>query len=143
MFRIEIEGHVGRNPEMRYLEDGTAVTSFSVAVNWTEKGERKTKWIRCSARRDLDDKANQHLMKADLVRVRGSARTRLWRRDDGTMEKSLEVNITGFEKIGYAAVDVISDRDCRLTAMSVPLLDTGYHCMVDIWSTRTSPIAVQ
>ena len=111
MFRIEIEGHVGRDPEMRYLEDGTAVTSFSVAVNWTEKGQRKTEWVRCSAWRDLGDTVNQELMKADLVRVRGSARTRLWRRDDGTMEKSLEVNITEFEKIGHAAIDVISNRD--------------------------------
>ena len=103
MFWVKIEGRVGRDPEMRYLEDGTAVTPFSVAVNWTQKREKKTEWFRCSAWRDLADKANQDLMKGDLVRAWGSARTRLWQRGDGTMEKSLEVNLTGFEKVGHTA----------------------------------------
>ena len=42
MWRTEFEGRLGKDPEMRYIADGTPVTSFPVAVNWQEKGETKT-----------------------------------------------------------------------------------------------------
>jgi len=41
MWRTEFEGRLGKDPEMRYIADGTPVTSFPVAVNFQEKGQRK------------------------------------------------------------------------------------------------------
>ena len=46
-----IVGNLGDDPEMRYLDDGTAVTTFSVATNrrWTDaEGEKReeTTWFR-------------------------------------------------------------------------------------------------
>ena len=43
--KIIIVGHLGRDPEMRYTQDGTPVTSFRVATNrrWTDRegGQRE------------------------------------------------------------------------------------------------------
>ena len=115
MFKVEIEGHVGGDPEMRYLEDGTAVTSFPVAAHWLEKGVQMTEWFKCSAWRSLAGLANQDLKKGDLIRVWGSCRTRLWQRQDGSIEKSLEVNAAGFEKVGHT-----DDQPVKAKALSTP-----------------------
>ena len=52
--QITIVGNLGRDPEMRYLPSGVAVTSFSVATSrsWTgQDGQRqeKTVWFRISS----------------------------------------------------------------------------------------------
>ena len=96
MWRTEFEGRLGKDPEMRYIADGTPVTSFPVAVNWQEKGETKTEWLNCSAWRDLADKVNQDLRKGDLVRIQGSQKTRPWEKSDGSTEKSIDVNVFKF-----------------------------------------------
>ena len=46
--KMIIAGNLGRDPEMRYMPDGTAVTSFNVAVNdgWGEN--KRTLWFRVS-----------------------------------------------------------------------------------------------
>ena len=101
MWKTEFEGHLGRDLEMKYLADGMAVTSFSVAVNWPEKGAAKTEWIRCSAWRGLAEKTNEELNKGDLVRIRGTIRTRKWQRENGETEKSVEVSVSGYEKVFF------------------------------------------
>ena len=37
--KVILVGHLGRDPEMRYMSDGTPVTSFSIATNrtWTDQ----------------------------------------------------------------------------------------------------------
>ncbi|MFQ5435020.1 MAG: single-stranded DNA-binding protein, partial [Anaerolineae bacterium] len=52
--KIIVVGNLGRDPEMRYMPDGTAVTSFSVATSrrWTDKATgqpvEETTWFRVS-----------------------------------------------------------------------------------------------
>ncbi len=71
-----IVGNLGRDPEMRYMGDGTPVTSFTVAVNrrWTgadgSQGE-KTWWFRVSCWRRLAETTNQYLRKGSPVMVIG------------------------------------------------------------------------
>ena len=96
MWKTEFERRLGKDPEMRYLPDGRPVTDLRVAVNWQEKGEKRTEWLGCSVFGDLAEKANQELKKGDLVRISGTARTRLWERGDGSVEKSIDVNVIAF-----------------------------------------------
>ena len=96
MWKTEFEGRLGKDPEMRYLSDGRPVTNFRVAVNWSEKGEKKTEWLGCSLFGDLAEEANQLLKKGDLVRMNGTVKTRLWEKEDGSFEKSIDVNVVAF-----------------------------------------------
>ena len=101
--KITIVGNLGRDPEMRYMADGTAVTSFSVATSrsWTGKdGQRQdeTLWFRVNVWGRQAETTNQYLSKGKKVLVegvlQGDAATggpRLWSRQDGSMAASFEI----------------------------------------------------
>jgi len=102
--KIIIVGNLGRDPEMRYLPDGTAVTSFSMATSrrWTnpstgEPGEETT-WFRVNVWRRQAETVNQYLTKGSKVLVEGYLKPdpntggpRLWTRQDGTVGASFEI----------------------------------------------------
>ena len=66
--QIMIIGNLGRDPEMRYTNSGTAVTNMNVATSrsWTgNDGERqeKTVWFRVAAWNKLAESCNSYLTK--------------------------------------------------------------------------------
>lgn len=67
--KVEIIGHLGRDPEVRYLPSGDAVCNFSVATTerWKDKtsGERQeaTSWHRCVAFGKLAEVISEYLKK--------------------------------------------------------------------------------
>lgn len=72
-----IIGNVGRDPEMRYLQNGTPVCSFSVAVSrrWNDRSSNeqreKTVWYRVSCWRQLAETANNYVKKGMQIMVVG------------------------------------------------------------------------
>ncbi len=74
---VTIMGNLGGDPVMRFLPDGTAVTTFSVATSkrWTDPktGEIRehTIWFRCTAWRKLAELVGNHLAKGAGVLVVG------------------------------------------------------------------------
>ena len=95
--QITIVGNLGRDPEMRYLPSGVAVTSFSVATSrsWTgQDGQRqeKTVWFRISAWERLAETCNQYLTKGQRVLVVGEVEEpSTWTDQSGNTRASLEV----------------------------------------------------
>lgn len=92
-----IVGNLGRDPEMRFLGDGTPVTSFSVAVNrkWTGRdgnpGE-KTWWFRVTCWGRLAETTNQYLRKGSPVMVIGEVDASAYiPREGGEPRASLEL----------------------------------------------------
>ncbi len=68
MNKIIVIGHLGRDPEMRYLPSGQGVSNFSVATSrkyTTSSGEQReeTEWFNCSAFGRLAETCNQYLTK--------------------------------------------------------------------------------
>lgn len=84
-----IIGHLGHDPEVRYMPSGDAVATLSVATTeaWKDKttGEKKeaTEWHRVSFFGRLAEIAGQYLKKGSLVYVEGSLRTHKWQDKDG------------------------------------------------------------
>ena len=74
---VTIMGNLGQDPVMRYMPNGDAVTTFSVATSkrWTDAktGEPResTIWFRCTAWRKLAETVGQHLQKGAGVLVVG------------------------------------------------------------------------
>jgi single-strand DNA-binding protein len=102
--KIIIVGNLGRDPEMRYMPDGTAVTSFSVATSrrWTDRATGQpvdeTTWFRISVWGRQAETANEYLSKGRKVLVEGqitpdrnTGGPRLWTAQDGTVRASFEV----------------------------------------------------
>jgi len=101
--RITIIGNLGRDPEMRYLPSGQAVTNISVATNrrYTDSnGQRvdETAWFRVSVWGNQAENVNQYLQKGSKVLVEGRLRPdpetggpRVYTRGDGTSGASFEI----------------------------------------------------
>lgn len=101
--KLIIVGNLGRDPEMRYMPDGTPVTTFNLATNrrWNNadgsKGE-ETIWFRVSCWRRQAETAAQYLTKGSQVMVEGrltadkaTGGPKIWTRQDGTPGASFEV----------------------------------------------------
>ncbi|MGB7337358.1 MAG: single-stranded DNA-binding protein [Phototrophicaceae bacterium] len=101
-----IIGNVGRDPEMRYLQSGASVTSFSVAVTtrWTdrttnEKRER-TNWLNVSCWNKLAEIANQYVKKGTQIMVQGTVSARAYMGQDGEPRSSLDLRAENFQLLG-------------------------------------------
>ena len=102
--KIIIVGNLGRDPEMRYMPNGTAVTNINVATNrtWTdrESGEQRkeTTWFRVSVWGNQAEPVNEYLRSGSQVLVEGrlnpdpqTGGPRLFNRQDGSVGASYEI----------------------------------------------------
>lgn len=95
--KLVLIGRLGRDPEMRYTQDGAPVTSFSVATDRRWKNaqggaESKTTWFKVTAWRQLAEVCNQYLKKGALVAVEGElAEPKPYAAKDGTWRAGLDV----------------------------------------------------
>jgi single-strand DNA-binding protein len=74
--QLTVIGNLGKEPEMRYLASGQAVTSFSVAVTrkWNNAAggkQEETTWVRVSAWGKLAEITSQYLKKGHEVFIQG------------------------------------------------------------------------
>lgn len=101
-----IVGNVGGDPELRYLQSGQAVASFSVAVTrkWTDKqtDERKeeTTWFRVTCWRNLAEIANQYVHKGTQIMVVGTVKASAYTDKSGQPASSLELTADNLQLLG-------------------------------------------
>ena len=86
--KMLVIGNVGRDPEMRYTPNGSAVTSFSLAVNrryTPPNGEpqEETEWFDVTAWNRLAETCNNYVTRGMKVYVEGRLRSRSWVGQDG------------------------------------------------------------
>jgi single-strand DNA-binding protein len=94
--KVQIIGHLGRDPEMRYTPSGRPVTTFTVAVSrsWnTVDGERhnETEWFNIVAWGNLAEICKQYLNKGQQVYIEGRLQTRRWDDKEGVKHTSVEI----------------------------------------------------
>jgi single-strand DNA-binding protein len=96
--KVILVGNLGRDPEIRSLQDGTKVANLSVATseNWRDKdsGERRerTEWHRVVIFNDrLADIVEKYLRKGSKVYLEGQLQTRKWTGQDGQDRYTTEV----------------------------------------------------
>ncbi len=105
MKKIMIIGNVGRDPETRYTQDGTQVTSFSVAVSERPRRgqggdpasggqpEEVTTWFRVSAWRRQAEIVSQYVTKGTSIFVLGNLTVREYTDNSGQKRTSLDINM--------------------------------------------------
>lgn len=101
--KITIVGNLGKDPQTRYTQDGTPVTSFSVATNrrWNKADgtqAEETVWFHVSAWRRLAEVCGEHLKKGRQVLVEGRLKPdpdtggpRLYKKNDGSTGAQYEI----------------------------------------------------
>ena len=95
--KVILVGNLGKDPEVRYLEGGTAVANFTLATSETYKdrtsGEKKTQteWHNVVLWRGLAEVAEKYLKKGNQVYVEGKIRTRSWEDKEGNTRYTTEI----------------------------------------------------
>lgn len=86
--KVQLIGHLGRDVELRYTPNGTAVANFSLATtegykdndgNWVDK----TEWHNIVAWRKLAEICSEYLEKGSKVYLEGKLTTESYEKDDG------------------------------------------------------------
>jgi single-strand DNA-binding protein len=98
-------GNLGRDPELRYTQNGQAVVNFTLATSetWTDKsGERveRTEWHRIVVWGKTGEMCAQYLSKGRTVYVEGRIQTREWEDKDGNKRYTTEINAQTVNFIG-------------------------------------------
>jgi len=86
--KVIIVGNLGRDPEMRLTQGGTAVCQLSVAttrsyVDKSDKRVEETEWHRVTVWSNLAELCGQHLSKGRQVYVEGRLKTRSYEDKEG------------------------------------------------------------
>jgi single-strand DNA-binding protein len=100
--KVVLIGNLGRDPEIRTMQNGGKVANLSLATSesWKDKqtGERKEKseWHRVVIFGPLADIAEKFLKKGSKAYVCGALQTRKWTDKDGAEKYSTEIVLQGF-----------------------------------------------
>ncbi|HLZ70614.1 MAG TPA: single-stranded DNA-binding protein [Dehalococcoidia bacterium] len=120
--KVMIIGNLGRDPEMRFTANGSAVTNFTVAVSRqysSADGERReeTEWVRVVTWNKLAEQCNQFLQKGRRVYVEGRLQTRSWDGQDGQKRYTTEVvaqDVQFLDRAGAPAAAGNGGRDAMM-----------------------------
>ena len=88
--RIIIMGRMTRDPELRHTNSGTAVASFTLAVDRPGK-EKATDFIDCTAWKNTAEFVNNYFSKGRMAVVEGRLQIRDWTDTNGNKRKTAEV----------------------------------------------------
>jgi len=121
--KVILIGNLGKDPEVRHLEGGTAVASFTLATSETYKdknGQRieQTEWHTVVVWRALAEVAEKYLKKGMTVYVEGKLRTRSWEDKDKVKRYSTEIVGDTFTMLGKKETNGANTDD--ISAVSKP-----------------------
>lgn len=92
---IVLMGRMVRDPELRRTGSGTAVTSFTLAVDRDfaskEGGQRETDFIDCVAWRNTGEFVSKYFSKGSMAAVSGRLQIRTWTDKNGNKRRTAEV----------------------------------------------------
>jgi single-strand DNA-binding protein len=103
--KVILVGNLGRDPEVRYTPDNSAITNISVATTdtWKDKsGEKqeRTEWHRVAFFGKLAEIAGEYLKKGSQVYVEGRLQTRKWQDKEGQDRYTTEIVADRMQMLG-------------------------------------------
>ena len=103
--KVILLGNLGKDPEVRYLDNGVAVANFSLATteNYKNKaGERvsQTEWHNIVLWRGLAEVAEKYLKKGASIYIEGKIKTRKWEDKAGNTRYNTEILADNMTMIG-------------------------------------------
>jgi single-strand DNA-binding protein len=122
---VVIMGRMVRDPELRQLDNGTSVTSFSVAVerNYVDKttNERQADFLNVVAWRQTADFVCKYFHQGDMIALEGSLQSRKYTDKDGNNRIAIEIvasNISfcGGKNGGNANTAITNDAPATMVA---------------------------
>jgi single-strand DNA-binding protein len=100
--KIILVGNLTRDPEIRYVGSGAAVTKFTLAVNRRSKQGEETDFIDCVAWEKLAETCNTYLKKGSSCLVEGRLSIRSYETKEGEKRKAAEVVLNTMQMLDRA-----------------------------------------
>lgn len=102
--KVILIGNLGKDPEVRRLENGAVVAKFSLATNesYKDKGgewQTQTEWHDIIVWRTLAERAEQQLKKGSQIYMEGKLTHRSWEAQDGSKRYATEVVANYFRNL--------------------------------------------
>ncbi|EIJ36629.1 single-stranded DNA-binding protein [Thiothrix nivea] len=104
--KVILVGTLGKDPEVKYMPSGGAITNVTVATNDSYKdkntGEKKetTEWHRIVFFNRLAEIAGEYLRKGQQVYIEGRLQTRKWQGQDGQDRYTTEIVASDMQMLG-------------------------------------------
>jgi single-strand DNA-binding protein len=104
--KVILVGHLGQDPEVKYMPSGSAVANVSIATteSWKDKttGEKqdRTEWHRVVFFARLAEIVGEYLRKGSQVYVEGRLQTRKWQDKNGQDRYSTEIIAAEMQMLG-------------------------------------------
>jgi len=103
--KVILVGNLGKDPEVKHLDNGVAVANFSLATteNYKNKeGEKvsQTEWHNIVLWRGLAEVAEKYLKKGSSVYIEGKIKTRKWEDKDGNTRYNTEILADNMTMLG-------------------------------------------
>lgn len=104
--KVQLIGNLGRDPEIRYMPDGTPTAQVSIATSETWKdrqsGELResTEWHRVVFYRGLAEVVGEYLVKGSTVYIEGKLKTRKYTDKDGVEKYVTEIRAAELIMLG-------------------------------------------
>jgi len=105
--KVFMMGNLTRDPELRYLPNGTAVTTFTIASNRVYKlqtGEKKEEatFVRVVVWGRRAETCGEYLSKGSPAFVEGRLQSRTWQGQDGQKRSTIEIVADNVQFLGRA-----------------------------------------
>lgn len=99
--KVILVGRTGKDPEVRYLENGTVAANFTLATSekYTDKAGQKqeiTEWHNVSVFGKLAEIVEKYVTKGTLLYIEGQIKTRSWDDKEGNKRYTTEIVLNGF-----------------------------------------------
>jgi len=103
--KVFLIGNLTRDPELRYVPSGSAVTNFTIATNRTytlQSGEKKEEvcYVRIVVWGRLAETCGEYLSKGSPVFIEGRLQSRNWETPQGEKRSTLEVIAQNVQFLG-------------------------------------------
>lgn len=103
--KVILVGNLVRDPEIRYVASGAAVTKFTLAVNRRSKEKDETDFIDIAAWEKLAETCNTYLKKGMSCLVEGRLSIRSYDDKEGKKRKAAEIVINTMQMLGARQSD--------------------------------------
>jgi single-strand DNA-binding protein len=126
--KVILVGRLGKDPEVKYTQGGTAVARFSLATDevWKDQSgekQQKTEWHNIVAWNKLAEICGQYLAKGRLVYIEGRLQTRNWEDKDGNKRTTTEIRADNMVMLGGRPEEGRQEKVSSAAASSAASLD--------------------
>jgi single-strand DNA-binding protein len=112
-----LSGNTGKDPEIKYLDSGTVIASFSLAVaGYDGKAKaKKTLWFNCKAFNKTAELIGEYVKKGQAITVSGQLDIEEWESNTGKQSKVVlivrDVQLPAKSSGPVSSADLVTDED--------------------------------